>query len=398
MVKSFAAVFSNLGFMLLWLGQLTSQLADRIFVYVLMIIVYQSTHSNLGVSLPLLAFGIPSVLVAPWAGFLVDKLDRKGILMVSDIARGLLILLIIPLIAKSLMWIFLVSLLIYTAAQFFAPAESSSIPDLVEKNNLIVANSLFMITWMASSVVGFGLGAPIVNIFAEKMTFIISAGLYFFSAAAIVLIPLRPHEATKTRREIWDDILVGYEFIRRNDIVRYSLYKLFVATSAIATLSLLAISYAGDVLKIGERNFGYLIIAVGVGMLMGMVSLERLRHYLNMGVIVVGSFIVSGLLLIFLAFTRNVQLALLLILLLGVGNIYITSSIQTILQHSVPRQIRGRVFGVQNMLVNSAFTFPVVIFGLIADFWGILFALSVLGWVVLLMGIAGIFLPKFKTV
>jgi len=398
MVKSFAAVFSNLGFMLLWLGQLTSQLADRIFVYVLMVIVYQSTHSNLGVSLPLLAFGIPSVLVAPWAGFLVDKLDRKGILMVSDIARGLLILLIIPLIAKSLMWIFLVSLLIYTAAQFFAPAESSSIPDLVEKNNLIVANSLFMITWMASSVVGFGLGAPIVNIFAEKMTFIISAGLYFFSAAAIVLIPLRPHEATKTRREIWDDILVGYEFIRRNDIVRYSLYKLFVATSAIATLSLLAISYAGDVLKIGERNFGYLIIAVGVGMLMGMVSLERLRHYLNMGVIVVGSFIVSGLLLIFLAFTRNVQLALLLILLLGVGNIYITSSIQTILQHSIPRQIRGRVFGVQNMLVNSAFTFPVVIFGLIADFWGILFALSVLGWVVLLMGIAGIFLPKFKTV
>jgi predicted MFS family arabinose efflux permease len=97
----FGAVFSNLGFMLLWLGQLTSQLADRIFVYVLMIIVYQLTRSNFGVSLPLLAFGIPSVLVAPWAGIVADKLDRKWIMVVTDLARGLLILLIIPLIAKS---------------------------------------------------------------------------------------------------------------------------------------------------------------------------------------------------------------------------------------------------------------------------------------------------------
>lgn len=397
MVAGFRAVFSNMGFMLLWLGQLTSQLADRIFVYVLMILVYQSTHSNLGVALPLLAFGIPSVLVAPWAGIVVDRLDRKGILIVSDLVRGLLILMIIPLIAKSLLWIFLVTLLVYTAAQFFAPAETSSIPELVDKHNLIVANSLFMITWMASSVVGFGLGAPIVNLFAEKMTFIISASLYFFSAAAIVLIPLKPMKPSKTRREIWNDILIGFEFIRRNQVVRYGLLKLFVAASAIATLSLLAISYASEILKIGERNFGYLIIAVGVGMLMGMFTLEQLQHYLKMGTIVVGSFIVSGLVLIWLAYTRDIKLALFLILLLGVGNIYITSAIQTILQKKIPRQIRGRVFGVQNMLINSAFTFPVVAFGFIADLGGILFAISVLGWIVLLTGFAGIFLPKFRT-
>lgn len=394
----FGAVFSNFGFMLLWLGQLTSQLADRIFVYVLMILIYQSTHSNLGVALPLLAFGIPSVLVSPWAGIIVDRLDRKGILVISDVIRGLLILLLIPLIAKSLLWIFLVSLLIYTAAQFFAPAESSSIPELVEKHNLIVANSLFMITWMASSVVGFGLGAPIVNLFSEKTTFVIAAVLYFFSAAAIFLIPLRPATQPKTRREIWDDILIGFKFISRSDVVKYSLLKLFVAASAIATLSLLAISYASDILKIGERNFGYLIIAAGVGMVMGMFTLERLRHYFKMGTIVVASFLGSGLLLIWLANIRDLQLAMFLIMLLGLGNIYITSSIQTILQHAIPRQIRGRVFGVQNMVVNSAFTLPVVLFGFIADLFGILTALSLLGVVVLAMGVAGLFLPKFKTV
>ncbi|MDD4179423.1 MAG: MFS transporter [Candidatus Margulisbacteria bacterium] len=394
----FGAVFSNFGFMLLWVGQLTSQLADRIFVYVLMIIIYQSTRSNVGVALPLLAFGIPSVLVAPWAGILSDRFDRKWILVISDLVRGLLILLLIPLIAKSLLWIFLVSLLVYTAAQFFAPAETASIPELVEKHNLIVANSLFMITWMASSVVGLGLGAPIVNLLAETKTLIVAAGLYFVSTVAIVLIPIKPHEQGRSKAHVFQDIMIGFEFIRRNQVVRYSLYKLFVAASAVATLSLLAISYASDILKIGERNFGYLIIAIGFGMLVGMFTLERLRHYFKMGTIVVASFLMSGIVLIALSGVHNLVLALFLIMLLGLGNIYITSTIQTILQRKIPRQIRGRVFGVQNMLVNSAFTLPVVFFGMIADLWGILFAIAALGWVVLLMGVAGLFLPKFKTV
>jgi len=302
------------------------------------------------------------------------------------------------LIAKSLLWIFLVSLLVYTAAQFFAPAETSSIPELVEKHNLIVANSLFMITWMASSVVGLGLGAPIVNLLAENKTLFVSAVLYFVSTAAIILIPIKPREQSLVKNHVLADIRTGFEFIRRNQIVRYSLFKLFVAAAAVATLSVLAIAYASDVLRIGERNFGYLIIVIGAGMLVGMFTLEKLRHYFKLGTIVVAGFLMSGLVLISLAFVKDIRVAVVPIFLLGLGNIYITSSIQTILQHKVPRQIRGRVFGVQNMLVNSAFTLPVVVFGLIADVWGILSALTVLGLLVLLTGLAGLFLPKFKTV
>ncbi|OGC22402.1 hypothetical protein A3J90_06335 [candidate division WOR-1 bacterium RIFOXYC2_FULL_37_10] len=393
----FGAVLSNAGFLMLWLGQLTSQLADRVFVYVLMIIIYQLTHSNIGVSLPLLAFGIPSVLVSPWAGVFVDKLDRKWIMVLTDVIRGLLILLIIPIISKSVVLIFLMSLLIYSASQFFAPAETSLIPELVERKHLIVANSLFMITWMASSVVGFGLGAPMVNLLAEKGTLVASAICYFVSAASILLVPLKERKPAKAEKHVLEDLKVGFEFIRRNTVVRYSFYKLFVASMAIATLSVLAISYANDILKIGEKNFGYLIIAVGLGMGIGMLTLNYLIEHLKKGTVVVGSFLISGIVLIGLSVTSNIYYALALILLLGLTNIYITSSIQTILQNSIPRQIRGRVFGVQNMLINSAFTFPVVLFGIVADFWGILFALSLLGFIVLSMGIAGLFLPKFRT-
>ncbi|MFH2034145.1 MAG: MFS transporter [Candidatus Margulisiibacteriota bacterium] len=395
---SFRSVFSNMGFMFLWTGQLTSQMADRVYVYVLMVAIYQLTHSNIGVSLPLLAFGIPSVLISPWAGVFVDKLDRKWIMVISGGIRGLLILLIIPLVSTSLAYIFLISLLIYSATQFFAPAETSSIPELVERRNLIIANSLFMITWMASSVVGFGLGAPILNLLGEQKTFITAAVLYFISAGAILLIPLRSKEVITHKSHVFKDTIIGFEFIRRNQVVRYSLLKLFVAAAAIATLSLLAISYANDVIKIGDKNFGYLILAVGVGMLFGMWLLNRLSRYFNKGTIVVASFLFSGAVLIWLSMVKDLNLALFLIFLLGVGNICITSTIQTILQHKIPRQLRGRVFGVQNMLINSAFTFPVVLFGIIADFWGVLSAIALLGVIVFATGLAGMFLPKFKTV
>lgn len=397
---SFVKVLSNVGFLFLWFGQLNSQLADRVYVYVLMVIAYSLTKSNLGVSVPLLAFGIPSLLFGPLAGVYVDKWDRKWILIITSIIRGLLILLIVPLVGQSMVLIFLVSFLIYTAAQFFAPAETSSIPDLVKKQDLIVANSLFMITWMGASVIGFGLGAPLVNFFGNEATFIAAAILYFIAAGAVSLVALRPVKRIKEHleRPIRKDLLFGLEFIRRNSVVKYSLLKLFVATSAIAIVSLLAISYAKNILGIGAKNFGYLIIAVGVGMFVGMGLLERMRRYLTKGTMVVISFIISGLALIFIGSVSDLKTALLLIFVLGIGNIFITSSIQTILQQRIPRRIRGRVFGMQNMLINSAFVFPVIVAGFVADYYGVRIALEATGWIVVLTGLAGIFLPKFRTV
>ena len=214
------------------------------------------------------------------------------------------------------------------------------------------------------------------------------------------MVPLKSKEKRPLHLEssIRRDLFQGLEFIRRNSVVRYSLYKLFVATAAIAIVSLLAISYAKDVLNIGAKNFGYLILAVGVGMFVGLGLLERLSRLLTKGTIVVMSFILSGLALVALGRVSDLHLALVLIGLLGLGNIFITSLIQTILQQHIPRQIRGRVFGVQNMMINSAFVFPVILAGWLADMYGVMWALGGLGWLVLATGVAGIFLPKFRAV
>jgi len=396
----FSQVLRDRDFLLLWSGQLFAQLADRIFIYVLMIIAYSLTKTNLGVSVPMLAFGIPSVLFASFAGVLVDRFNKRYTLVLSDILRGLMILLIIPLVAKSLVLTFFVSFLIYTVSQFFAPAEASSIPEIVGKRNLIVANSLFMATWMISSILGIGLGAPLVTFFGESLTFTIAAAFYFISAAFIFFVRLRYTPVFKVPlwKTFWGDLIAGLEFIRRNIVVSFSLFKLFIATSALAVIAMLSLTYAKDILHIGERNFGYLIIAVGAGMFIGLAALSWLSNYLKKGAIVVSSFLLSAVAILLLANISNIHFAIFLVVILGLGNIFITSTLQTILQSNIPRPIMGRVFGVQNMVINSGFTFPLLIFGAIADYFGLRAAFSVLGAILLLTGIAGIFVPKFRTI
>jgi predicted MFS family arabinose efflux permease len=377
----FSVVLSNPGFLLLWMGQLLSQIADRVFIYVLMILAYSLTKSNLGVSIPMLSFGIPSILFGSLAGVYADRLDRKGIMVISCILRGLLILLLVPLVHKSIASIFLVSFVIYTVAQFFAPAESSSIPELVERKNLIIANSLFVVTWMGASMLGFGLGAPIVNWFGEQGTFVLSATFYLIASGLIFLVPLKYKvaEPGSTTGGVLKELKNGIDYINKNVLVGYSLLKMFIATSALAVVSLLSISYAKEVLMIGERNFGYLVIAAGLGMFVGMAFLGRVSHFFKKSTILMASFIVSGISLCLVAWVSDIKISLLLIFVLGVCNILINSSIQTILQSVVPAGMRGRVFGVQNMLINSAFTFPLLIFGAIADGWGIRTAIAALG-------------------
>jgi MFS family permease len=106
----------------------------------------------------------------------------------------------------------------------------------------------------------------------------------------------------------------------------------------------------------------------------------------------------SGFALILLAFTRSVLLALLYCFILGFGNILINATIQTIIQHKTPRSLRGRVFGIQNMLINFAFTLPVVVFGLIADYFGLDIAIMTLGMIILLSGFLSLIVPKLRTV
>ncbi len=396
----FSAVLSNRSFMFLWTAQMLSQLADRVYIYVLVLVAYSLTHTNLGVSVPMLSFGIPSVLFASFAGVYVDRWNKKYTMLFSCLLRAVLIFTIVILLKGSLLWIFVVSLGIYTIAQFFAPAEASSLAEIVERENLILANSLFMTTWMWSSVVAFGLGALLVGAFGNERTLMISSALYVTASLAVMLVSLRYSNAKtgSSVKTVEEDLLKGFEFIRRSSVIRHSLFKMFMITSALAVVSMLAIQFAEKYIGIGAHNFGYLVIFAGVGMFFGMWILGKLSHFFKKSHIVFSGFFMTGLCLIMLSQTRNLYLAFFYCFVLGVGNILINATVQTVIAHNTPRSLRGRVFGIQNMLINFAFTVPVVLFGMVADYFGLNTSIMLLGLILFLPAIMALADLESRTV
>ncbi|OGC25331.1 hypothetical protein A2247_01185 [candidate division WOR-1 bacterium RIFOXYA2_FULL_41_14] len=395
----FSHVLRNKNFLCLWLDQLMSQIADRFLLYILLILVYKLTKSNLGVSIPLLIFGFSAVLFGPSAGVFVDRWNKKHVMVISNLLRGGLTLLIIPFMNHSLIVVFIISFLIFTISQFFAPAETSSIRLLVEKRDLIAANSLFMMTLMTASIIGIGLAAPLTNFFGITYVLIVAAFLHLLSTLATLLISLEHRERQMALGfiSLFKELLTGFEFIRRKAVIRGALIKLFFSTSVLAAVCMLSVSFSEKILGIGAANFGYLIFSTGIGMVIGGLFLGRFGHHFKRNRLAHIGFLLAGLALITLSQTQNIWLVFIAIFFLGTGNAFIVTPLQTILHEKVPKVVQGRVFGVQNMFINSAFTFPVVILGEIADLVGLHTIIASLGVLVLLTGLLDTIVNRNQT-
>lgn len=401
-IPSYGRLLKNSSFIFLWLSQIACQLADRMLVGMLLLLVHKLTKSNLGLSVPMISFGLASILFAAIAGVYVDRWDKKYVLVISNFFRSILILgfFFFPFISNSLILIFLLSFLIFIIAQFFIPAETTTISLIVSKENLILANSLFMSSWMGTTVVGFVL-ISILNTLQVNLKFMFLVASIFYIAAFIadlfVFIEPQPEADHQRVRDIYKDLIMGFEYIRRKFIIQFSLYKLFLAATVIAVLSELAIDFVKNTIHMQAGDFGYFVAFAGLGMFLGLGLLSRFSMT-KRSILISFGFLLTGLMLIFLAHIGELYSAFIIIFFLGVGNAFITAPVQTIMQENVARLIRGRVFGIQNMIINLGFTFPTIIAGYAADKYSSTSVFFWLGVIVLNSALITQFIPKFKEV
>lgn len=359
---------------MLWSSQFICQLADRMFVYILMVSAYAFLHSNLGVSLPSLAFGVPALLFSLPFGVFVDRNYKKNILFLSNLLRALLIILIPTLFFMKSSWavIFLISFLIFAVAQAFIPAEISFIPLIVPAQQLILANSLFMGTWMIASVLGFGIAVPLVSFIGKKYTFFCISALYFIAAFLVLFVPAKEvlHPRNNSLGNMVRDLKRGVKFVFRHRIVFYAMFFMCCSLSYLAVSPILAIGFVEKSLKLPPEHFGYLVTISGLGMGVGIANINKLLKFLRKSQIVLLGFAILGAMFLAMAVIDNLLLAFLIVFVLGLGNSLISAPLQTIIQERSPKNIHGRVFSVQNFVSSIAYTFPPVIAGWLADLLG----------------------------
>jgi MFS family permease len=413
--KGFIPVLQNTRFLVLWLGQVFSQLADKIYIVLMIALIasnFQKEEQTISgwVSAIMIAFTIPAVLFGSLAGVYVDRWSKKAILVISNLGRGILVL-AVPLLfwftGKQEGWLNLpwgfwgllvITVLVSTLTQFFAPAEQATIPLIVKKEYLLTANSLYTTTMMAMLIVGFAIGEPLLELFehlGSKLSFsagkeLVVGGAYTIAGLLLILLKTGEkeiHRQTETPH-VFEDIWDGILYLKKNHRVRNALIQLVILFSVFAALAVLAVRLAETIPGMEADQFGFLLAAGGLGMGLGATSLTHLEHKVsNARLSLWGSIGVSISLVGLSIFTQSLSMALLMTTTLGVFAALVGVPMQTTIQAETPPDLRGKVFGLQNNAVNIALSLPLALAGIAETFFGLKSVLLTLACLAIIGGI-----------
>ena len=401
------AVFMNRPFLLLWLAQAATQIGGNMVIYGLTVLILQATGSNTAVSLLILTFLVPAVLFSAVAGVYVDRLDRRMILVVTNVLRAAAFI-VMWVVGPNLGLILLLNIFVSTVTVFFAPAEAAMIPALVPRSQLLAANGIFTFTLNGAFALGFALIGPIiVRIAGADWLLLIVAGLYLVAAAFCWTLPsIKPAAAPTTgiapRQAVADaeaavgstiaQFREGIEFIRLNRTIAWSLVYLGIGASLVGVLGVLGPDFATDTLGLTPQDVVVVVLPLGFGIVTGILLLNTFgrflprRRVIEVGLVVLGILLaiisVAGPLTRFLqraeaaaslnlsALTSLLAVVVLLAFFAGIAYACVAIPAQTQLQEDLPADVRGRVFGVLNMLVSVASFVPIIVVGPISDLVG----------------------------
>jgi MFS family permease len=170
-MSKFSEVLKNRNFFLLWLGQIISQVGDRLGQMALIALVsVRPGNSTIAIAKVLFFTIAPVFIIGPLAGVYVDRWDRRRTLYISDTLRAMLML-AIPLFLFNftvLIPLYAVIFLVFCIGRFFIPAKLSILPELVENKDMLIANSLINITGMIAAILGFGISGILVEWWGAK--------------------------------------------------------------------------------------------------------------------------------------------------------------------------------------------------------------------------------------
>ncbi len=406
-------VLSNRLFLRLWIGQMASQLASNMLIFLLALLMYRMTGSNVAVSGLFLAYGLPSLLFGVMAGTIVDRLDRRAVLLVAHVIRALLIFAVLALNDR----IFAVYLIVFAYAvinQLTMPSEVPLIPQFVPKNHLVSANSLFSFTFYSSMAIGLISSGPVLKWLGRDGAYVLIFVFYIIAAISVFGIPPQGEGIKSLRRVFQYDFLyilkrffanmeMGIQYVAKSPVLRDAVVLLTGTQIMLVLLGTLGPGFADTVLRIDVRDASLLIVGPTIiGILTGSLWVGN-RGYkytsgklMNIGVLSAGVILISTSVLFGAANTLWFSLiprVLVLVIafglfyFLGVANSLLDVPSNTILQKEAEGDMRGRVYGILSASVGGAGILPVVVSGVLADLIGVGQVIFLLGLVVTLYGI-----------
>jgi len=347
---------------------------------------------------------IPVFLIGPLAGVYVDRWDRRRTMYACDLSRAALVL-TIPLFlfyTKYMSPIYLIIFVVFCIGRFFVPAKLSIIPDLVDKKDLLIANSLVHITGMIAAILGFGISGVLVEwwgpekgFYLDALSFLVSGALIFLitkrSTASMDLKKVSQEIVEVIKKSVIQEIKDGILYFVNNKDIRFTAGVTFILWSALGAIYVVLIVFVQKTLHSATKDLGLLVMFLGIGLFLGSLIYgrfgQRLSHYKT----IFTSLILSGIMLVVFALTIQrypyFLIAALLSFLLGllVSPIMIVSN--TIIHNVSDNEMRGKIFSSMEIVMHLGFLLFMFISGLLAERFSHTLILVIVGCLFSVLGI-----------
>lgn len=354
-----------------YLGQLIALGGDWFAIVPLLILLPSLTGSGVWGAMVLAVDTLVFALVGPYAGTVVDRLDRREVIVAANTVAGIAALLLVLVRSEATAWIALVAISVVAMAKSFSqPAATAAIPNLVDPEDLSTASVLNGASWGTMLAVGAALGGLVAGTLGTTVCFLLDAAL-LLGAAALTASTTRPFSdpsaPPRERRPARQDIGEALGYARREKRVLALITCKSGPAFGNGALSLFPL-YGAATFGLGELGIGLMFSARGVGALVGpLVMRRRATDPQLLYAVLASSMAVFGLGYLALGVTDWFWLVLLLLVVAHAGGganwILSTYGLQTI----VPDSLRGRVFSTDYTLATLVIAGSQVAFGLASD-------------------------------
>ncbi|MFX1580379.1 MAG: MFS transporter, partial [Promethearchaeota archaeon] len=345
------AVLAHRDFSLLWSGQLVSNIGTAIATLALMFYAYDLTGSAMAMAILAIAQTLPIVAFAGPIGVYIDQWDRKKIMVTSDLIRAIAILLIpltlyFPSFLPTIYWVYLLTFLYATANAWFFPARSASIPNLVEGDELVAANSLSQMTFQVVQLVVPPIGGILVALLAPNyfIAFAINSATFIFSALALREIGtnLIPNRESDTNESLTAQIRQGARYVIGNAILSFLfVFAMLLAVSS-GILNALFMPYLDGEIGLGSAQVGLVLSTGAASGAIAAIYFSRKKELDKPLYLVAGAGLLAGVAVFALVIAFDLVTVMISWAMIGAVDVILNIPLSVLMQELVEDDLRGR--------------------------------------------------------
>ncbi|MBV8715389.1 MAG: MFS transporter [Chloroflexi bacterium] len=374
----------------LWLAQLISTFGDALTSFSLILLINQRTGSAAAIATLAVFVALPDLAFGMLAGVLVDRHDRRRIMLASDLLRALLVLGLVVLQAASSLWpLYALAFVQAGVGAFFAPARGALVQRVVAEPERMSANAMSESAVTLAEISGTAVAGLLVGLTgAFGLAFAIDAATFAISFGLVLGVRASSRDdISAVTSGVWASFIDGLQTIRRNPEIAALLAVMAAMFLGGAAVQVLMVPLAIDVLRIPPQWTGFFSAGMVAGMLLGSGGIASFGGRLRADRLIAGGLFLFALVILGLGLITNAWLLLLVLCGFGAAQVILQVSFATLVQNRIANELMGRVGGMFGTIAAAASLTSMAAAGVLADTLGVQ---SVLRIAAALMAIAGV--------